>query len=307
MKYSGKIIVFLICLGLIFGAAFFIHLENKETKLELKEIKKESKTIDKPLSILILGVDSLIPGKLEGWNGRSDLIVVLYVNPYTKVISVISIPRDTYIELKKLKTHKINSANQVGGYKLTIRAVKKLLNIDIDHVLVFSIKSVIDLIDAMGEIKIYVPQKMSYHDYSANLHIEIEPGLQVMNGKKLMNFLRYRSKLDGDIGRIQRQHIFFRAAVKQLSEPETVFRMPNILLKANKTFITDMSFKQMFELGILLRSLLIQSKNNDIKTQGQWSFKSYIVPGDFGEKGYWLPNQEKIKVMVAEIKNEHSK
>ncbi len=291
----------------MFGAAFFIYAEQKN-KLELKEIKKEEfKTINRPLSILILGVDSLVPGKLEGWNGRSDLIVLLYVNPYSKVVSVISIPRDTYVELKKLKTHKINSANQFGGYRLTKRAVKKLLDIDIDHVVVFSIKSVIDLIDAMGEIKIYVPQKMSYHDYSANLHIEIEPGLQTMNGKKLMNFLRYRSKTDGDIGRIQRQHIFFRAAVKQLTEPQTVFRMPTILSKANKTFITDMSFKQMFKLGILLRSLLIQSKNNDVSIQGKWSFKSYIVPGDFGEKGYWLPNYPKIKEMVAEIKNEHRK
>jgi LCP family protein required for cell wall assembly len=282
------------------GAAFFIYLENKEPELELKELKKqEAQTINKALSVLILGVDSLIPGKLAGWNGRSDSIVVLYVNPHTKVVSVISVPRDTYTDLKKLKTHKINAANQVGGYKLTKKAVTKLLGLEIDHVVVFSIKAVIDLIDAMGDIKIYVPQKMSYHDHSANLHIEIEPGLQVMNGKQLMNFLRYRSKLDGDIGRIQRQHIFFRAAVKQLSKPQTAFRMPTMLLKANKTFISDMSFKEMFELGILLRSLLI---NKDDKTKAKWGFKSYIVPGDFGEKGYWLPNQEKIKEMILKIK-----
>lgn len=303
MKHLGKIILFLVCAGLITGAGFFIYLEQNETKQELKEVKKKDlKALNEPLSILILGVDSLVPGKLEGWNGRSDSIVILYVNPYTKIVSVISVPRDTYTELKKLKTHKINAANQIGGYKLTQRAVKKLLNLEIDHVLVFSIKAVIDLIDAMGEIKIYVPQKMSYHDKSANLHIEIEPGLQVMNGKQLMNFLRYRSKLDGDIGRIQRQHIFFRAAVKQLSKPQTAFRMPTMLLKANKTFITDMSFKEMFELGILLRSLLVDKGNTK---NGVWSFKSYIVPGDFGPNGYWLPNHEKIKEMILEIKHEH--
>lgn len=308
IKFFGKIIFFLVCIGLIISAAFFIYLEKKVSQLELQEIKqKKLQVIDKPLSVLILGVDSLIPGKLEGWTGRSDSIIVLYVNPYSKVVSVISVPRDTYTELKKLKTHKINAANQVGGYKLTKKAVTKLLNLKIDHVIVFSIKAVIDLIDAMGEIKIYVPQKMSYHDHSANLHIEIEPGLQVMNGKQLMNFLRYRSKLDGDIGRIQRQHIFFRAAVKQLSKPETAFKMPTMLLKANKTFITDMSFKEMFELGILLRSLLVGKQNREQQTKEIWGFKSYIVPGDFGPKGYWLPNQEEIKQMILEITNEHRK
>ncbi len=299
MKILGKIIIFLICASLLVTAFWFIRVEE-EHQFIIKEIKKEpQKVIKKPLSILILGVDSITPGKLEGWNGRSDCIILLYVNPHNKTISAISIPRDTYVDLKKLPTHKINSANQFGGYKLTQRAVKKLLGIEVDQVIVFSIKSVIDLIDAIGEIKIYVPQKMSYHDKSANLHIEIKPGLQSMNGKELMNFLRYRSKTDGDIGRIQRQHIFFRAAVKQLLEPETIFKMPGILAKANKTFITDMSFKEMFQLGILLRSLMLEEQNSS--KGDKWRFKSYIVPGDFGQKGYWLPNEQKIKVMVSEI------
>lgn len=289
---KNRILVFIIVFLLVTVFASFI---NKQDKIpEQPELSNNEKKVDfdfdKKTKILLLGADSIIPGKLSGWYGRSDFIAVLYINPKTNEVSFLSIPRDTKIELRKHKTTKINSANQVGGYKLARKAVQKLLGIKIDHVAVLSIQTVIDLLDEAGPLKIFVPERMKYDDNSANLHIDIQPGLQEMNGKEAMDFIRFRNANRGDIARIERQQIFLRAAIKKLQEPNLIFKLPNMLYKANQAFLTDMSFKTMFELGILLRSL---SPGN---------YKSYIVPGDFGSNGYWLADQEKLESIVKRIK-----
>ena len=101
--------------------------------------------------------------------------------------------------------NRINAANQLGGYKFAKRAVQRLLGLKIDHVFVFSIQAVIDMIDTLGTVKIFVPQSMYYNDNSADLHINIKPGLQEMDGHQLMNFVRFRNKNRGDIARIDNE------------------------------------------------------------------------------------------------------
>ncbi len=295
-----RIAIALISLSLI-ALAFFISGQQEKkisgTKTEKKhkpgEIKKvEDIQLERPISILLMGTDAEISKKLSGWHGRTDFMVVVYINPYTDKVSLISVPRDTYIEIEDFEqydVHKINSVNQLGGYKLSKKYVQKLLGIKIDYVCVFSIQAAIDILNELGPIKIFVPRKMSYHDNSADLHIEINPGLQNMNGFQLINYLRYRNADKGDIGRIERQQVFFRAALKKFKDPTVVFKIPGILLAANKSFLTNMEFKQMFEIGMLLRSL--SPKN----------YQTFIIPGDFGPKGYWLSNQSKLKSMMAVI------
>lgn len=286
----------------LLGSFYFFFLEDRYSSVEpLEKIySSEKPELQDELNILILGADSLVPGKLEGWNGRSDVIVLVNFNPFTKQVSILSIPRDTHIELKKFPDiHRINSANQFGGYRLSKRAVQRLLKAKIDHVIVFSMQSAIELLETLGPLKIFVPVDMHYHDKSAGLHIDIDAGLQELEAKQLMNFLRFRNINRGDIGRIERQHIFFRAALKKLSQPEMIFKLPGILLRAGRSFTTDMSFRELFELGTLLRSLLPGSEPD---TDEAWDFQSYIVPGDFGEDGSWVPNHSKIKTMMQEIR-----
>lgn len=295
-----RIALALLSLFLIALAFFITSLQEKkisgigaERKPKPGEIKKiEDIQLERPISILLMGTDAEMSKKLSGWHGRTDFMVVVYINPDTNKVSLISVPRDTYINIEDFEQydiHKINSVNQLGGYKLSKKYVQKLLGIKIDHVCVFSIQAAIDILNELGPIKIFVPRKMSYHDTSADLHIEINPGLQNMDGNQLINYLRYRNADKGDIGRIERQQVFFRAALKRLQDPKVVFKIPGILLAANKSFLTDMEFKEMFEIGMLLRSL------------GPKNYQTFIIPGDFGPKGYWLSNQSKLKSMMMVI------
>jgi len=268
----------------------------KEKQNKISKALDAKKIIDirlpKPVSILVLGADAANPGDLTSWYSRSDFMALIYINPNTDIVSILSVPRDSRINLDDGSVSKINFANQKGGYRLARKTVEQLTGIKIDNVFVFSIQAVIDLFDQLGSIKIYVPKKMSYHDRKADLHIEIEPGLQTLNGSNLLNFLRYRSADRGDIGRIQRQQVFFRAAIKKLKEPQMIFKMPAILMGANKSFKTDMSFANMFKLGILLRSLSLKN------------FKSFTVPGDFASNGDWVVKQTQLQSLVKKITDE---
>jgi LCP family protein required for cell wall assembly len=282
---QAKIFLIVICLILMSLAVYFTQKKYLGAHKKLHTVN-----LKKPMSILLLGADSLIPGDLKGWNGRSDFIAFIYLNPHTDEVSILSIPRDTYIDLKKHKIHRINSANQIGGYKLSMKAVKKLLQIDeIDHVIVFSLKAVVELLDQIGPLKIFVPKKMFYNDMSADLHIDFKPGLQTMNGEQLIKFLRYRDAVNGDIGRIQRQHMFFRAMINKLLEPKMIFKIPTLINQANKVVITDMSFAEMFKLGTLVRSLAPSR------------IKGYILPGDFGSDGSWRVNYPQLEQLMAKI------
>ena len=214
---------------------------------------------------------------------------MIYISPAQEKIHILSIPRDTKVSLKKHDVSRINAANQLGGYKFAKRAVQRLLGMKIDHVFVFSIQAVIDMIDTLGTVKIFVPQEMDYDDNSADLHIHIKPGLQEMDGSQLIKFVRYRNKNRGDIARIERQQIFFRAALRKLKEPEIVFRLPQFLFKANKAFLTDMDFSEMFQFGLLAKSLEMRD------------FESHIVPGDFGKDGSWLVNKAQLQAMMNKI------
>jgi anionic cell wall polymer biosynthesis LytR-Cps2A-Psr (LCP) family protein len=130
---------------------------------------------------------------------------------------------------------------------------------------------------------------MFYNDMSADLHIDFKPGLQTMNGEQLIKFLRYRDAVNGDIGRIQRQHMFFRAMINKLLEPKMIFKIPTLINQANKVVITDMSFAEMFKLGTLVRSLAPSR------------IKGYILPGDFGSDGSWRVNYPQLEQLMAKI------
>ncbi len=286
LEHSKRHFLLALCLILLAIALIFAIL--RDWQLKPKIVRVPQIALEKSVNILLLGTDEVIPGKLKSWNGRSDFIALININPHTNRVSILSIPRDTYIELKKYDFHKINAANVFGGYQLSKQAVQKLLEVKIDHVVVCSIKAVIDLIDQFGPFKILVTEQMSYHDHSANLHIEIKPGLHVMNGPQLMNYLRYR-KDKGDIGRIGRQQIFFRAVIRKLKEPSVIFKLPGVLFQANKLFLTDMEFKEMFKLGSLVKSLSPEQ------------FNSYMVPGDFGSDGSWISDKIQLQALMQKI------
>lgn len=243
-------------------------------------------------NVLVLGTDAPTARNYESFNGRTDFMMLLSLNNETKKVKLINIPRDTYLDVNKYGFSRINFANSVGGINKVKETVSKLLGMEVDHYVMVNIDAFKKILKEFGPIKIYVPKEMHYEDRKAGLHIDFEPGLESMDANELIEFLRYRDNKDGDIGRIKRQQIFFRALIHQLSFQDLMLRLPYVFKIMSQICLTDLNFETCFNLA------------KSFSVVFQDGFESFILPGDFGSNGYWIIDNKAMKSLLQYIRTE---
>lgn len=253
-------------------------------------------SLSKKQNILILGCDEVfsettVKGK-KIWKGRSDTILVLGCNPIKNSLNILSIPRDTKIRVPRFGLQKMNFLNSIAGPIFTRRALEKMLKIKIDNYVVVNVKGLNEIIDEVGGVEIDVPQRMQYRDYSAMLNIDLNPGKQVLNGEQAIGFVRFRHDVLGDIGRIQRQQSFIRAAINKLWDPLTFTKIPQLTSIYKKTVLTDMKTKDIIRIANFIRNVS-KSKQNIA-----------MLPGEFGSEdgaSYWVADQKETRKIVKRL------
>jgi len=181
-------------------------------------------------TILVLGTD--VGG------GNTDVIALIKVEE--GVTDVVQIPRDSYIEAETYGPIKINALYALGGIDAVKQEVSAHMGRSIQHYIVINLAAVRQLGDMLGGLEINVPKRMAYVDNSQGLNIDLQPGLQTLKGKDLEGFLRFRHDEAGDIGRIERQQLALRALFTKLGRPETLMRLPAVLMTMGKEVQTDM-------------------------------------------------------------------
>ena len=247
--------------------------------LTLNEETKNLPTIEGRMNIMLMGVD-----ERSGDIGRSDTLMLLSLNANSENASLLSIPRDTRVKIKGHNYDKINAAYAYGGENLSQSTLESFLGINIDHYVIVNTKSFVDLIDALGGIDINVEKRMKYEDPwddGGGLVIDLKPGLQHMDGRTAITYVRYRDA-EGDAGRVRRQQKFMRACLDKLSSPTMIVRLPEIITKINSAVHTDLSIREL----IAVASTLINAENHEdgLKTgiiPGQWLYidgVSYLIP-----------------------------
>lgn len=244
-------------------------------------------------NILLLGVDSN-GSKTDPWTGtRSDTIVVLNIDPKTRSLNAISVPRDSKVYLaQQYGVQKINAAHALGGIQLTKHTVEETLGIKIDKYIVVSDQAVQKLVDALGGVPIYVEKNMSYDDYSGKLHVHLRKGITVLDGKNAVGYLRFRHDGLGDIGRTQRQQWFLRGLLEKVQSPATIAKIPTMLNIAGTYVKTDLSLYEMSQYAALAKSFDI----NKIEVA--------TLPGAPNKKGYtsyWILDPEKTQEVVNRL------
>ncbi len=241
-------------------------------------------------NILLLGVDSNGDGT-DRWEGtRSDTILVVNIDPRTSSIKAISIPRDSKVYLPDNHgVQKINSAHALGGVNLVKKTLKETFGIKIDKYIIVHDAAVEKIVDALGGIPIYVEKKMYYNDYAGHLHIDLEKGNTVLNGKQAVGYLRYRKDGLGDIGRTQRQQWFMKSLFEKLHSPQVITKIPEVLNIANNYIKTDMSLYELSQYASMARSI----HNNSIEIS--------TLPGAPNQKGaisYWILDPAKTQEVI---------
>lgn len=238
------------------------------------------------VNILVMGVDERADDV-----GRSDTMFVVTVDTKTKSVALLSIPRDTRVKIPGHGWDKINHAYAEGGHKLTMQAVEGLMGIPIDHYVLVNFNGFKKIVDAIGGVNIDVEKRMYYEDpYDGDgLVIDLKPGVQHMDGKTAIQYVRYRDA-EGDIGRIQRQQKFLKAVFNEIASPSVITKIPAIIKEVGATVKSDMSTSEMLNLAQIL---------NDAYKQG---LKTDMVPGKpayIDEISYWLPDLMALRQHMA--------
>ena len=167
----------------------------------------------KPIFILALGSDARPGTAIE--DGLSDSIHIIAINPEKDKISILGLPRDSYVEIPGFGSNKINAAMPEGGPALTIKTVENLTGITFDYYVLTSFKGVETAVDDIGGVKIDVPFPMS----NSLSGTSFSAGEQTFNGEEALAFARDRhSLLSGDFGRSEDQGRLLLAALAQLRQ-----------------------------------------------------------------------------------------
>ncbi|MEB3307194.1 MAG: LCP family protein [Cyanobacteriota bacterium] len=180
--------------------------------------------------VLLLGTD--VGG------GNTDVITVLRLEG--GVTSITQIPRDSYIEAQGYGPHKINALYSLGGTDLLKRELSRKLGRPISHHLIVNLSAIRRMADALGGIEVDVPKRMYYVDNSQGLYIDLQPGMQLLKGRDLEGFLRFRHDEMGDIGRLERQQLALKALFSKLTRPDQLVRLPLLLKAAGENLKTDL-------------------------------------------------------------------
>lgn len=213
-------ILILLLLG---GAVVAFYMYTMEHSPQIDE-----QTPGESVSFLLLGVDSLHSKDAE--NARSDTIMVANLNMGNGKVNLISIPRDTYAQIRGYNKQKINHSYKYGGAPLTLETVNRILGTNIKYYVVVDYEFLFDVVNHMGGITVDVPMDMKYDDPTATppLHIDLKKGeQQTLNGEQAMGFLRFRKGYAmQDLDRVKTQQQFMSAMLSQIKKPSILLKIP---------------------------------------------------------------------------------
>lgn len=264
-----KILLAVIAVMLLVGGVFaaYAYYQTKQTANKIYKASDENASAvvkqKKPLSILLLGIDTGADGRTD--KGRSDTMIVATINPTTKKTTFVSIPRDTMAEITasgETSIQKINSAYEIGGAKTAKKTVSKLLNIPINYYLTLNMGGLAKIVDAVGGVTVTSNLTFTFNN------ITIKKGTHHLNGKQALSFARMRyDDPKGDYGRQLRQQQVIKAVTKKLLSLNGVANYQKILSVVQNNLQTDLSFSDMKGLAANYRSAATNMVSDQLQGQ----------------------------------------
>ncbi len=284
--------VFTAFLGVAVKAAIYTYRAAVPTAVPYAA-KEDSKQFNQDrINILLLGLDDG-DEQHPGAPRRSDTMIMVSIHKDDGTINLLSIPRDTRVEIPGHKGYdKITHAYFYGGPSLAVKTVETLLQAPVNHYVVIDWQAFIKIVDLLGGVDLYVERNMDYEDPYADLAIHLKKGYQHLNGHQAGEYIRFRSDELGDIGRVQRQQRFLKAMSEEAFSAGTILKIPSLISTMNEYIVTDISGADMAKIAYYLKGF---------KTQ---SLHAEMLPGNFADIGglsYWNPDKEQTQQLVQRL------
>lgn len=240
------------------------EVEAQEQHTSRQERPLDVDSGEDPFSVLIMGVDT---GDFDrSYQGRTDTMMLLTVNPNTDKTSIVSIPRDTYTEIiGRGHKDKINHAYAFGGTSMAVNTVQNLFDVPVDYYVSVNMESMQQIIDSVSGINITPNLSFSH---SGNSFVKDQP--THMNGAKALSYSRMRyDDPEGDYGRQFRQRQVIEATIRSLASVDTVMNYRGVLSSMSNSMKTNMSFDDMVDMFNNYRSSANNVEQEQLSGAGQ--------------------------------------
>lgn len=250
MKKRRFFIIFLLSAIIFMGLYFYLgdnilfFLGSKDSANNQDNVIDHDNS-DK-IKFLVVGIDAFNLDDVDGQ--RTDTMILTGFDFNSKEMNMMSIPRDTRVKKDNGYHDKINHAHAHGGMDYTLSAVNQLFETnDVEYYVRLNYKAVEEIVDAIGGVEIHVPRRMVYDDTTAGkeFHVDLQEGLQTLNGEQSIQFLRWRKNNDGtgypdgDVGRIQAQQNFLKEVIKQSLKAKNFTKLPKFIKIYNENIDTN--------------------------------------------------------------------
>lgn len=223
-----------------------------------------------PVNILLMGLDGRKTAAEGSQSARTDTLMLARVDPETGDTTLLSIPRDLYVEdvTPGGDRDRINSAYAYGGAEKTVEVVEGFTGVPVDHHVVADFDGFEEVVDSLGGVEVDVQG-----DYLA--HKDIPDGEQVLDGEEALLYARYRKTSAGDLGRIERQRELLSALKSQTLSLDSLGSVPGVARSVNENVETDMGVREMVSLG---RPLAENGRDGGLLESGQLQGRPYTLP-----------------------------
>lgn len=307
----------LLVLGLVLlvgGSAFgyFVFKANETAENTNDELTRGDKserredTVDLTkdhFSVLLAGVD----GGATVEEGRTDSLMVATFNKESRQVTLVSIPRDAYVDIVTEDgdfKDKINHAYSYGGIDTTIATVETLFDIPIDYYATINFDGIEDLVDAVGGVKVDVIIPISGR---ATGNVELEPGVQTLNGKEALAYARMRKDdPEGDVGRAKRQQQVLEAIINEATTINSFTKLNRIMNAVGNNIRTNMSLSEASQLQPYTKSLRSFNqetlKGDDLTIGGVYYYELDLA--DLSDKRALLKTELGLSVTAEDSESE---
>mgnify|MGYP002563279428 CR=1 FL=1 len=257
--------------------------------------EKDIENLD-PFYCLVMGISEDIEAEL------TDTIMLCAYYPNEQKVSILSIPRDTFVGNSTSNADsydKINALYQTSPEK-TLEAVRNLTGIDVRNYVVISNNALRDVVDAIGGVNFDVPINMNYDDWGQKLHIHLEKGYQLLDGDKAEQLVRFRHNNDGttypasygtqDIGRMRTQ--FLKAAAKQILTGNNIFKIDDIMQVVFENIETNLKMED------IIKYIPSATEFNPENIQSE------MLPGEadyIGILSFYINDEEETNELVSSL------
>ncbi|WP_411333959.1 LCP family protein [Metabacillus indicus] len=258
------------------------------------KLRDEAVTISNdPVSILLLGVEDYSSG---GKGGRADTLMVATFNPKDQTMKLLSLPRDTRVNIPgKESKRKINSAYSSGGKELTIETVEDFLDIPIDYYATVNFEGFKNIIDIVGGITVDVPFDFEQNSDDPKAEkLEFKEGPMEMDGRYALAYARMRkADPNNDIGRNERQQQVVKEVINEIVSAGTLLKVDQLTNEVGENVETNMRMSEL---------LGFYKKYNNFNTNKIETVKLEGVGEYIGNVAYWIPDDTSLANTQIELK-----